>query len=208
MTSSSPTLRRAAGLLATLAVGLLVGGCGGNADSTADGPTGRPSASAHGDVAEPLQATWPVPRSARDLLAAMERMPRSLGDWDQAEPVRGAVRYEHRSGQLGIEAAELADLFGSRMSAAEAVERTGADLDPGTVSSCSRPPYRCVLGEYQGRSVRVWGHDRSPVLLTAFWPETEARDLLADAWVGAQDQRARSFRQAPGLRAPTAMVTP
>ena len=117
----------------------------------------------------------------------MNRMPRKLGTWDEAEPVRGVVLYVHPAGQLGIEASELADMFVEEVSAAEAVERMGADLDQGTVRSCSHPPYRCVLGEYQGQPAMVWSHDRSKTLLTAVWPDNDSRDLLADAWAQAQN---------------------
>lgn len=110
-----------------------------------------------------------------------------LGTWDEADPARGVVLYVHPAGQLGIEVSELADMFVEEVSAADAVERLGADLDQGTVRPCSHPPYRCVLGEYQGQPTMVWSHDRSKILLTAVWPDNESRDLLADAWVQAQN---------------------
>lgn len=91
-----------------------------------------------------------------------------------------------RDGQLGIEATELADMFVEEVSAAEAVERMEADLDQDTVRACSHPPYRCVLGEHQGKPAMVWSHDRSKILLAVYWLDNESRDLLADAWVQAQ----------------------
>lgn len=97
------------------------------------------------------------------------------------------VFYEHPDGQLGIEASELADMFVDEVGAADAVERLGAALDPGTVRACSRPPYRCMLGESLAQPGMVWSHDRSEVLLTAVWPDDASRDLLADAWVQAQN---------------------
>lgn len=117
----------------------------------------------------------------------MNRMPPRLGAWDRVDTERGMVFYEHPDGQLGIEASELADMFVDEVGAADAVERLGAALDPGTVRACSRPPYRCMLGESQAQPGMVWSHDRSEVLLTAVWPDDASRDLLADAWVQAQN---------------------
>ena len=89
---------------------------------------------------------------------------------------RGQVFYDHPDGQLGIDASEVADMFVDEVSAAEAIERLGTRLDSGTVRRCSRPPYRCVLGEHQSQSGMAWSHDRSKILLAAVWPDDASRD--------------------------------
>jgi hypothetical protein len=113
-------------------------------------------------------------------------MPVRLGEWEQSEADRGLVLYAHPKGELGIEASDLGDVFTDELTAAEVIDLTAADFDEGTTSSCSRPPYRCVVGEMRGQPAMVWGHDRSSVVLAALWADDASRDLLAQAWAEAQ----------------------
>ena len=113
-------------------------------------------------------------------------MPERLGEWEQSVVDRGLVLYAHPQAELGIEASDLGDVFIDGLSAAEVVEQLAADFDEGTTSSCSRPPYRCIVGESHGQTAMVWGHDRSQVVLAARWADDASRDLLAQAWTEAQ----------------------
>jgi hypothetical protein len=136
---------------------------------------------------ERASAEWPIPETGEAVVAVMSRMPPRLGRWHQAQASRGMVFYEHPEGQLGIEGSDLEDIFiEDDVTAEEAVERLAADLDPGTSRSCSRPPYHCVLGRSHGQPAMLWSHDTSDALLVAVWPDDNSRDLLAEAWVGAQ----------------------
>lgn len=167
----------------------LTAGCGTGSSESAGGEQPSSQLSTHQPSGghDRFRAEWPIPRAAGSVVAAMNRMPESLGPWDQAEVRRGMVFYEHPAGQLGIEGSDLEDLFVDEIDAAEAVERLEADFDQGTVRSCSRPPHHCLLGESQGMPAMVWSHERSEVVLVAVWPDDESRDLLADAWAKAQN---------------------
>ena len=129
---------------------------------------------------------WPTPLTGDAAVAALNRMPATLGQWDRAGSSRGTVLYEHPRGQLGIEGSDLEDLYADDVDAAEALDRLGADLDAGTARSCSHPPYRCLLGEQEGKPTMIWSDDRSEVVLVAVWPDDESGALLADAWADAQ----------------------
>ena len=82
------------------------------------------------------RAAWPLPETAEGVVAAISRMPRTLGPWRQLDASRDMVFYKHPKGQLGIEGSDLKDLFIEKdVTAEEAVERLASDIDPGTSSS-------------------------------------------------------------------------
>jgi len=155
------------------------------AQSPAESPTESPAPSQPSSPGQPHFA-WPIPLTAKATIKALDRMPERLGEWEQSEVDRGLVLYAHPQAQLGIEASDLGDVFTDEFTAAEVVELTAADFDEGTTRSCSRPPYRCVVGESHGQPAMVWGHDRSKVVLGALWADNASRDLLAQAWAEAQ----------------------
>jgi hypothetical protein len=167
---------------------VLVAGCGGQSTGAAvKESSSHPSP--HHPSSGPGQAgaEWAIPEASDQVVAAMNQMPTRLGAWDRVQADRGMVFYEHPDGQLGIEGADLADVFVDDVTPATAVERLKVDFDPDTVRSCSRPPYRCLLGASQGQPAMVWSHDRSEAILVAVWPDEESRDLLARAWTTAQN---------------------
>lgn len=171
------------------AAATLVAGCGIAEVESATAPRSNASPSMNHPSRAPDRARteWPLPGTGEAVVAAMRRMPQTLGTWRRIDASRGAVFYEHPKGQLGIEGSDLEDLFIEKdVTAAGAVERLAADLDPGTSRSCSRPPYRCVLGMSEGEFAMLWSHDDSDALLVAVWPDRESRDLLQEAWAAAQ----------------------
>ncbi len=184
-----------AGIVSTLVAAAVLSGCGTTsvvaassdepgAPSSAQPPAQSPAPSP--SSGQPPASAWPIPLTARATIQALDRMPERLGEWEQSEADRGVVLYAHPQAQLGIEASDLGDVFIDGLSAAEVVERLAADFDEGTTSSCSRPPYRCVVGESGGQPAMVWGHDRSTVVLAALWADDTSRDLLAQAWAEVQ----------------------
>jgi hypothetical protein len=176
-------------VLIAAAAALLVG-CGitGVESSPVDRSNAFPSM--HHPSGGPARASeeWPLPGTGEAVVAAMSRMPQTLGTWHRTDAGHGMVFYEHPKGQLGIEGSDLEDIFIEKdVTAEEAVERLAADLDPGTSRSCSRPPYHCVQGESREQPAMLWGHEESDALLVAVWPDDESHDLLAEAWAAAQN---------------------
>lgn len=196
---------------AALSAFVALSGCGTNRNSTSDvvagerpstslvtGPESDPESSTpsaamtatagasqtgrSGLVTQTTFGSLPVPRTGDEAATMLAEMPGRVGAWAANPPERGRATYDHPAGSLGMEAAEIADIYARPVTPAKAIELFGRDMDGGRSESCGTSPGRCVTGHLDGQVAAAWTHDDSKVLLVAVWPDDDARDALLTAW--------------------------
>jgi hypothetical protein len=169
-----------------------LGGCGDDSGADTDvhpdastGPSADVTDGADhtsGLAVDTAFGSLPVPATGDDAVAALESMPETVGSWSRKPADRGQAVYDHPGGNLGIEAAELADIYARPVTPAEAIRLFSRDFDGGKGRSCSTPPGWCTIGNLEGQPAMAWTHHQSEILVVARWPDAQARDALLDAY--------------------------